>query len=122
MAADKKLNSVNLVNDASYVYAETASGETVKISKADLASVVAGLIGDGILTKGEYVNNLDEFKEQGVRYVQYGATGYPLSSGGIVIYIGSSRIGLQVVCSGTNLSARLHFNGEWDNSGWKSIY
>lgn len=41
MAADKKLNSVNLVNDASYVYAETASGETVKIAKADLASVVA---------------------------------------------------------------------------------
>lgn len=41
MAADKKLNSVNLVNDASYVYAETASGETVKISKASLASVLS---------------------------------------------------------------------------------
>lgn len=45
MATDKKLNSVSPVTDAAYVYAETSNGETVKISKADLASVVAGLIG-----------------------------------------------------------------------------
>ena len=43
--ADKKLNSVSSVTDAAYVYAETSNGETVKISKADLASVVAGVIG-----------------------------------------------------------------------------
>lgn len=42
--ADKKLSSVSPVSDMNYVYAETASGETVKISKADLASVVAGLL------------------------------------------------------------------------------
>ena len=42
--ADKKLSSVSAVSDASFVYAETSSGETVKISKADLASVVAGLL------------------------------------------------------------------------------
>lgn len=43
--ADKKLSSVNSVSDASFIYAETSSGETVKISKADLASVVAGVMG-----------------------------------------------------------------------------
>ena len=42
--ADKKLSSVPAVSDMNYVYAETSTGETVKISKADLASVVAGLI------------------------------------------------------------------------------
>lgn len=42
--SDKKLNSVSSVTDAAYVYAETSNGETVKISKADLASVVAGLM------------------------------------------------------------------------------
>lgn len=42
--ADKKLSSVSAVSDMAYVYAETSSGETVKISKADLASVAAGLI------------------------------------------------------------------------------
>ena len=41
--ADKKLSSVSAVSDMNFVYAETSSGETVKISKADLASVVAGL-------------------------------------------------------------------------------
>lgn len=45
MAADKKLNSVGSVSDAAFVYAETLSGETVKISKADLASVVANNLG-----------------------------------------------------------------------------
>ena len=42
--SDKKLNSVSSVTDAAYVYAETSNGETVKISKADLASVVAGIV------------------------------------------------------------------------------
>lgn len=42
--ADKKLSSVSAVSDMNFVYAETSSGETVKISKADLASVVAGLL------------------------------------------------------------------------------
>ena len=42
--ADKKLNSVSPVTDAAYVYAETSNGDTVKISKAALASVVAGLL------------------------------------------------------------------------------
>lgn len=45
--ADKKLSSVSAVSDMKYVYAETSTGETVKISKADLASVVAGIIGFG---------------------------------------------------------------------------
>lgn len=42
--ADKKLSSVSAVSDMNFVYAETSTGETVKISKADLASVVAGLL------------------------------------------------------------------------------
>lgn len=42
--ADKKLSSVSAVSDMNFVYAETSTGETVKISKSDLASVVAGLL------------------------------------------------------------------------------
>lgn len=41
--ADKKLNAVSTASDGAYVYAEDASGNQIKISKADLASVVAGL-------------------------------------------------------------------------------
>ena len=42
--ADKKLSSVDVVNDMAFIYAETSDGKTVKISKADLASVAAGLL------------------------------------------------------------------------------
>lgn len=49
--ADKKLSSVSAVSDMNFVYAETSSGETVKISKADLASVVAGLIGNASVSE-----------------------------------------------------------------------
>lgn len=43
--ADKKLNDLTTASDGAYVYAEDASGNQIKISKADLASVVAGVIG-----------------------------------------------------------------------------
>lgn len=43
--ADKKLNAVSTASDGAYIYAEDASGNQIKISKADLASVVAGLLG-----------------------------------------------------------------------------
>lgn len=46
--ADKKLNAVSTAKDGAYIYAEDASGNQIKISKADLATVVAGMI-DGIL-------------------------------------------------------------------------
>jgi hypothetical protein len=42
--ADKKLNDLTAATDAAYVYAEDASGNQVKISKASLASVVGELI------------------------------------------------------------------------------
>ena len=43
--ADKKMNDFATATDGAYIYAESASGEQIKISKADLASVVAGLLG-----------------------------------------------------------------------------
>ena len=41
--SDVRLNDKSVASDAAYIYAETASGEQVRISKADLATVVAGL-------------------------------------------------------------------------------
>lgn len=48
--ADKRLNDVSTASDGAYVYAEDASGNQIKISKADLATVVAGLLGIHIST------------------------------------------------------------------------
>lgn len=67
--ADRKLSSVSAVSDMNFVYAETSSGETVKISKADLASVVAGLIGlaglnnNGLMPKGLYVAPVKKYAD-----------------------------------------------------------
>ena len=55
--ADKKLSSVSAVSDASFVYAETSTGETVKISKANLASVVGGLLSSKFVNLGSSANN-----------------------------------------------------------------
>ena len=49
--ADKKLNAVSTASDGAYVYAEDANGNQIKISKADLASVVAELIGTATTSK-----------------------------------------------------------------------
>lgn len=48
---DKKLNEVTTASDAAYVIGTTSSGDTVRISKADLASVVGELIGTATTTK-----------------------------------------------------------------------
>lgn len=42
--SDVRLNDKSVASDAAYIYAETASGEQVRISKADLATVVAGMM------------------------------------------------------------------------------
>lgn len=43
--SDKKMNDFPTAADGAFVYAEDANGNQIKISKADLASVVAGLLG-----------------------------------------------------------------------------
>ena len=42
--SDVRLNDKSAASDAAYIYAETASGEQVRICKADLATVVAGVV------------------------------------------------------------------------------
>ena len=46
--ADKKMNELATASDANYIYAEASNGQQIRISKADLASVVAGVIALGI--------------------------------------------------------------------------
>lgn len=45
--ADKRLNDLSTATDGAYIYAEDASGNQIKIAKADLATVVAGLMNWG---------------------------------------------------------------------------
>lgn len=99
--ADKKLSSVNAVSDMNYVYAETASGETVKISKADLASVVAGQIGIVDSTRNGLVN-----KE--TAYILNGFNGWVGNSDQIIASIKSSYFCALVAVSQYNNPVSLH--------------
>jgi len=51
--ADKKLNELATASDGAYIYAETSDGAQVRISKADLASVVAQQIHDVSTNQGK---------------------------------------------------------------------
>lgn len=54
--ADKKLNEVTKVTDMAYVPVIMADGSVGQIAKADLASVVAGLLGNPMGYVNEIVN------------------------------------------------------------------
>lgn len=66
--ADKKLNAVSTASDGAYIYAEDASGNQIKISKADLASVVAKSFQKGFLNSS---NDFDNILNSGVYYSHY---------------------------------------------------
>ena len=57
--SDKKMNDFPAAADGAFVYAEDANGNQIKISKADLASVVAGLL--GIFSKTVYLQNGESY-------------------------------------------------------------
>lgn len=61
--ADKKLNEVTKVTDMAYVPVIMADGSVGQIAKADLASVVAGLISP-IKNKGHVGSvNIDDYRD-----------------------------------------------------------
>ena len=63
--ADKKLNEVTKVTDMAYVPVIMSDGSIGQIAKADLASVVAGLMGNPMGYKGQ-ISNANGIKETGI--------------------------------------------------------
>ena len=114
--SDKKLNSVSSVTDAAYVYAETSNGETVKISKADLASVVAGTMRKVLATTAD----LNEVKTNGSYYVSSGVNA-PGNYFYFEVLKTSSQDVIQVgyAIISDKLWKRTFINNSW--SSWKSV-
>lgn len=83
--SDVRLNDKSVASDAAYIYAETASGEQVRISKADLATVVAGLLGNPMGYVNEIVNEtgLDSAVKSGYYSIKSNVT---TTEGNKVIY------------------------------------
>lgn len=86
--ADKKMNEFATASDGAYIYAESASGEQIKISKADLASVVAELLSLS-MTVADDINTICFSAPIGLSvYSVISATkNSPLSVGGILLNI-----------------------------------
>ena len=121
--ADKKLNSVSSVTDAAYVYSETSNGETVKISKADLASVVAGIIGQGLPYRG-VISTLAQFnsaKQLGTyRYGGSNSAELGTSNFGIVIVFPADSYIAQIMI-GSYISSRASYDNGQGWTEWKSM-
>ena len=133
--ADKKLSSVSAVSDMNYVYAETSTGETVKISKADLASVVAGIIGEAnnsksglmpseytIYSEGSKALDFNTCKNIGRMYSSYGSINGPI---GGAFYWGIFNIGyaggwfVQIACASyTDGKMRMYRRIHYSNNSW----
>lgn len=75
--ADKKLNELGTASDANYIYAEASNGMQVRISKADLASVVAQQLGRA----GSQSVNPDTILDTSYMVVAQASTPYPNAYG-----------------------------------------
>ena len=92
--ADKKLNEVTKVTDMAYVPVIMADGSIGQIAKADLASVVAGvmyankLASFGFYDNGETTENANNLEKLGVYRIKaldnYQALNYPADNGYII--------------------------------------
>ena len=116
--ADKKLNEVTKVTDMAYVPVIMSDGSIGKIAKADLATVVAGLMFRG------NIKTLDQF----INAIRPGTYYY---SGGYTAELGTSNFGVVCVFVANNyisqlligpiLTWRMSYNGgeKWDV--WKNL-
>lgn len=126
--ADKKLNAVSTASDGAYIYAEDASGNQIKISKADLATVVAEIIGFNNLH--QFVprdaissgTNLDGIKSQGIYRVSGAVTqdNAPGAYGVLSVMAFNVATVVQLFASNGGTSfIRVYWSDGW--SDWKGI-
>ena len=77
------------------------------------------LIGVGLKNKTEYVDDCNTFYEQGTMLTYIGRTqNWPLSAGGLIIYLGAPSHGVQIAFDGKNVRTRLRYSNSWDSNGW----
>ena len=120
--ADKKMNELGTASDAAYIYAETSSGEQIRISKADLASVVAGLF-----TKGHsYIGNIDDISDYMWARVDgsksAGSIPFPGNWFMLINIPISSLFSIQFAAvSNGQLKYRVKWDGVWTYCPWISL-
>ena len=121
--ADKKLNEVTKVTDMAYVPVIMSDGSIGQIAKADLASVVAGILGFPMVLKGELKFDANDISTNGIWACEGLSSNLPAGNG-ILINFETGRTvfkSMQLFADSTmkTLSLRINRGGSWDV--WKSI-
>ena len=123
MASDMRLNDKPIAKDGAYIYAEAADGSQVKISKADLATVVAGILGSPMVFKGELKGDANDIYSNGIWASEGLSSNLPVGTG-ILINFETGRTAFKSMqlfadSNMTTLSLRINRGGYWKD--WKSI-
>ena len=125
--SDVRLNDKSVASDAAYIYAETASGEQVRISKADLATVVSGVVNKDSALKNALLSSFqgdmatgscDDLPTGSMYSVYEGVSNRPSgqTGTGIAITLGTiSNYRFQIYSSGSNNDyyIRKFIYGKW---------
>ena len=119
MASDMRLNDKPIAKDGAYIYAEAADGSQVKISKADLAAVVAGIMNvkkDFPFMFRGFVVNADEAKGSGIYRVNNKSTNVPTLYGVLMVFATEDYVAQCIIsAAGYGLSFRIFSDGLWQN-------
>lgn len=102
---DNALAAQDAVNDAAFIFAQTSSGDTVKISKADLASVVAEVMPSSI----KQVHSLDLNGQSSCRLL---TTNYAWMSMSLLVLVGGvGETGVYLVTATPTTSIEKYYIG-----------
>lgn len=125
--ADKKLNEVTKVTDMAYVPVIMSDGSIGQIAKADLASVVAGIMGidnTWLRTKNWESQDADHINVSGYYLNMNTMTNVPSAYGMLISFVPSSAHFVQFYSVASD-TPRLHYRTKtsnvWSNWGQLSL-
>ena len=118
---DKKLNEVTKVTDMAYVPVIMSDGSIGQIAKADLASVVAGLI--GYKSSEHFIprsglgsgNNLNDYTtDAGIYRISGQPSNSPIGYGFLFVYKHEwSTVQICIASNATSVYIRIYWNNSW---------
>ena len=120
--ADKKLIEVTKVTDMAYVPVIMADGSIGQIAKADLASVVAELVGSLMYGRQSGVTSANNVTKSCYFFVGEDLNDTPSSYGLLITYVISVAIKYQMFITYSTtptVSVRIQSNSSW--SSWISL-
>lgn len=111
---DKAESSLSSVSDLAYIRGIDASGNSVKISKADLASVLGAMANNGWVTV-----SADTLTENGIWSWGSGATDNPAHEKAVLVIFKSQSYISQLAISPSHVFSRFYSDATW--TAWKEL-